>query len=135
MLVCVLGAGCGEADDATAPPTTKPAAAPPSTILEVTAPKSGARAFRFDVKSLRAKPGTIELRLRNDDTDAHNIRIQDGAECCDAANDVGGTNTISPARSETARVKLTPGRYWFVCSIGGHYDGDTGKMKGRLVVG
>ena len=133
---CGLSAGCGQGDDAAAPATKESAATPPSTVLAVAAPKSAAgAAFRFDVTSLEAKPGTIELRFRNDDTVPHNVRIQSGAECCDRATDVGGTKTINGAQSQTARVELNPGRYWFVCSINLHHVGDLGQMKGRLVVG
>lgn len=131
-------AACGDdGEPAASTPKPKPAktAEAVSSVVDVaTLPSSGGRPFRFDKKVLRAKPGLVEFRLDNRDRWTHNIRIQTGKKCCDPARDIGGTqSTTGPAKS-VARVRLERGTYWFICGLIGHFDGDLGKQKGRLVV-
>ena len=129
-----LGAGCGGGDQTAAKPRAATPAAPAS-VIELVAPMTpGDEPLRFDQRRLRADAGLVELRLRNDDSRVHNVRIQRGDTCCDPANDVGGTDTIDDGTSTTARVRLEAGTYWFLCSVNNHYTGELGKMKGRLVV-
>ena len=128
----LMAGGCGGGADARDRPQPKPRAA--ASVIEIVAPATDRGPLRFDKRRLTAKAGLIELRLANRDTRVHNIRIQKGERCCDAANDVGGTNTIDGGASTTARVQLESGRYWFLCSVNNHYNGEMGKMKGPLVV-
>ena len=138
VLAAASFAACGDDE-----PAAKTAAAKPkkpavqvSDVIELTALVSNDKPYRFDKKELTAKAGLVEFRLTNlDPGSTHNIRIQTGEKCCDPANDVGGTDSIDgPDGKITGRVRLEPGTYWFLCSLGGHFDGDMGKMKGKLVV-
>lgn len=113
--------------------------APPTdagTVLEIDALKSGSGAYRYDVKRLRAKAGTITIDFDNGDTFPHNVRVQTGSRCCfgPGNKDVGGTETINGGARKKATLTLEPGRYVFLCSIGGHWNGDLGRMRGTLVV-
>ena len=126
-------------DGEAAPARTAARAAAPvaaGTVLEIGAVKSGSGAYRYDVKRLRAKAGTITIAFDNGDTFPHNVRVQTGSRCCfgPGNKDVGGTNTIDAGARTRATLTLEPGRYVFLCSIGGHWNGDGGKMRGTLVV-
>lgn len=131
-------ASCGGDDDGISTAATEPktqAAEPVSSVIELVAPHSGSNAYRFDKKRLTAKAGLVEIRLTNmEKHDVHNVRIQTGEKCCDRATGIGGTDSISAGQKGVARIKPESGTYWFLCSILGHYGGDTGKTKGRLVV-
>jgi plastocyanin len=128
-------AGCGD-DDTTAATAARPAATPAGTVLKIGAIKSGSGAYRYDVKRLRAAAGRVTVEFVNGDTFAHNVRVQTGSTCCFKAGseDAGGTDTINAATKAKATLTLKPGRYVFLCSIGGHWNGDTGRMRGSLVV-
>jgi plastocyanin len=129
----MLAAGCGtDVEREATPAAVKPPA--PSTVLDVSIPKVGAKPWVFSAKKLTAKAGLVQINLRNDDIAAHNIRIQTGKKCCDPSRDIGGTDTISGSTSATAKLELEPGTYWFICSINSHYDTDMGRMKGKLTV-
>ena len=129
--------GCGQ-EQASNPEEREVAASvtPRGTVLELTAPRSGSGAFRFDTRRLKAAPGRVTIRFNNHDTFPHNVRVQAGSKCCFEPDyrDVGGTQTISGGTKTEAALTLEPGHYVFLCSIGSHYDGDTGRMRGRLTV-
>lgn len=134
----VFAGACGGEDDPAAS-TQKAKAKPPqeqvSDVVELTALPSGSDPYRFDKTKLTAKAGLVEFRLKNDDvSNTHNIRIQTGKKCCDPARDIGGTESIDGPDEISGKVKLEPGTYWFICGLIGHFDGDMGKMKGKLVV-
>lgn len=135
-------AGCG--DDAAEPakPARPKAASKPSTptpagtTLKISALKYGNGPFRYDVRRLKAAAGPVTIEFVNDDTSAHNVRVQTGSKCCFGAEnkDVGGTNTIEGAANAKATLTLKPGRYVFLCSITGHWKSDNGRMRGSLVI-
>jgi plastocyanin len=128
-------AGCGENDGVPAPARAA-SAKPAGPVLHLAAMPSAGGAFHFNVKRLKAKAGLVTIQLDNRDKFPHNVRIQTGSKCCfaDGSADVGGTNTTNGGTQVKGTVQLEPGRYVFLCSIGGHYDGDTGHMHGTLVV-
>ena len=140
VTAAALGAGaCGDdgAETAASAPKAKPKPAQEqvSSTIDLVALPSGSKPYRFDKKTLTAKAGLVELRLDNQDpSNTHNIRIQTGKKCCDPARDIGGTDSIDGPDQISAKVKLEPGTYWFICGLLGHFDGDMGKMKGKLVV-
>ena len=140
IAAAAVGAGaCGDDEPATSRAASsakpRPAQEQPSSVVELVALPSGSNPYRFDKKKLTAKAGLVEFRLDNQDpSNTHNIRIQTGKKCCDPARDIGGTESIDGPDQITGRVKLEPGTYWFICGLIGHYDGDMGKMKGKLVV-
>ena len=137
-LLAAWAVGCGDDGPEKQTAAAKPAkaAVPTGTVLTVSALKSGRGAYRYDVKRLTAEAGPITIRFDNGDTFPHTVRVQTGSKCCFGTGnkDVGGTNTISGGANETAKLTLKPGRYVFLCSIGGHWNGDGGKMSGSLVV-
>ena len=140
VVTAALGAGaCGDDAETTATRVAAKKPKPPqeqvSDVVELVALPSGSNPYRFDKKTLTAKSGLVELRLDNQDpSNTHNIRIQTGKKCCDPARDIGGTESIDGPDRITGHVRLEPGTYWFICGLIGHFDGDMGKMKGKLVV-
>jgi plastocyanin len=130
-------AGCGHKQPGnTGEREVEATVTPRGTVLELTAPRSGSGAFRFDTRRLKAAPGPVTIRFNNRDTFPHNVRVQAGSKCCFEPDyrDVGGTQTISGGTKTEAALTLEPGRYVFLCSIGSHYDGDSGRMRGRLTI-
>jgi hypothetical protein len=85
----------------------------------------------FDKKRLSARAGRIAFELTNPKRKGHNLRIHTGDTCCfqPGSKDIGGTRTISMGRSR-AVLDLKPGTYTYLCSTGGHWR----TQHGRLVV-
>ena len=68
----------------------------------------------------------------NEKLRGHNIRIHRGdirGRSPQASEDLGGTRTISTGRTR-AGLELEPGVYTYLCSAGGHWR----TQHGRLVV-
>jgi uncharacterized cupredoxin-like copper-binding protein len=59
-------------------------------------------------------PGVLRIVLRNDGSVAHDIRLRRGGK------DVGGTPSFAPGGSMAARVRLKPGTYELLCTVGDH---------------
>jgi plastocyanin len=69
--------------------------------------------------------GPLTIELENDGDLAHNIRVRrDGEE-------IGGTPSFPSDRTESATLRLRPGKYQLLCTVGDH--ADLG-MKGALRV-
>lgn len=138
VVAAMAFAACGDDRGDTSARAAKPKAKPAesvSSVVELVALPSGSGAYRFDRNKLTARAGLVELRLDNQDpSNTHNIRIQTGRKCCDPARDVGGTDSVDGPAKVSGKVRLEPGTYWFICGLIGHFDGDLGKMKGKLVV-
>ena len=97
----------------------------------VTAPAGGelrvvAEEYSFDPAGVVVRgPGELRLRLRNEGSLAHNLKLmRDGRV-------VGGTPTFPGGESRSARLTLEPGEYELVCTVGDH--AELG-MKGTLRV-
>jgi uncharacterized cupredoxin-like copper-binding protein len=69
--------------------------------------------------------GEVRIVLRNDGDLAHNIHLQRGGR------DVGGTPSFAPGGSRLVRLRLQPGTYEMLCTVGDH--AQLG-MKGELTV-
>jgi plastocyanin len=78
-----------------------------------------------------APAGRIGIELTNPTELGHNVRIQTGKRCCFAPGheDLGGTTT--GVGKITGTVDLKPGRYFYLCSVGGHWQLG---QRGTLVV-
>jgi plastocyanin len=114
----LLAVGCGE-DDGGGPGRTVTVDA--GKTVAVTARDYTFAPDRIVVRA--AGPLTIELA--NDGDLAHNLRLRRGGE------DVGGTPSFPGGRTESARVRLEPGAYEMICTVGDH--AELG-MKGELEV-
>lgn len=78
--------------------------------------------YRIDPGAIRVRSGRIRIVARNEGTLTHNIKVED-------ANDEEGATPITFAGTETMQpgetapgvtVRLFPGRYRLVCTIGNH---------------
>lgn len=112
-----LFVACGDSE-----PTTQV-----RTLRVVTAPGL----IEFDKQHLTARAGRVAFVLINEKRRGHNIRITTGDACCfrPGSQDIGGTRTISTGRTR-AVLELKPGVYTYLCSAGGHWR----TQHGRLVV-
>jgi plastocyanin len=83
--------------------------------------------YKFDPGNItvKASGGAIRLQLSNDGAQAHDLHVERGGE------DLGGTPVFGPGQTKTATVKLAPGKYDFVCTVGDH---EQLGMKGTLTV-
>jgi hypothetical protein len=122
--VALFAGACGddEAREAAAPKqdAAEKRAVEPDTVLKlavVTKPGE----ITFDKKRLEAPAGSIGIELTNPTELNHNVRIQTGKRCCFAPGhkDLGGTTT--DVGKVTGTVKLKPGRYFYLCAVGGHW--------------
>ena len=98
-------AGCGGGDGREGRAVTLPAGG----ALSVTADEYSFEPDRVTVR----KPGELRITLRNEGSLAHDLRVFRGDR------EVGGTPPFEKGERST-RVRLTPGRYRLVCTIGDH---------------
>ena len=119
FLACLL-ASCGGDDEQKPAATTKTVAA--SDGLRVVG-----REYSFDPKDVvvTGGGGPLKITLDNQGSLAHNLKVEkDGDE-------LGGTPTFASGDAQSGTVKLAPGSYEMVCTVGNH--ADLG-MKGKLTV-
>ena len=116
-LLALLLAGCG-GDEEQARTVTAPAN---STVRVV------AEEYSFDPGSLVVSgAGTLTIRLRNEGSLAHNLKVRRGAET------IGGTPSFPGGESRSARLNLEHGNYEIICTVGDHADlGMTGTLRVR----
>jgi uncharacterized cupredoxin-like copper-binding protein len=84
-----------------------------------------AKEYSFDPAAVVLKgAGELEIRLQNDGSLAHNLKLRrDG-------KDVGGTESLPAGDSGEAKVRVTPGRYELLCTVGDHAElGMTGELQ------
>ena len=116
-LLMLVAAGCGNDDDTAGRTVTVESG---STVTVV------ADEYSFDPETIVATGGgRLTIELDNQGTLAHNLRVFDGA------NDVGGTPTFAGGDPRTGTVRVEPGEYELLCTVGDH--ADLG-MKGKLQV-
>jgi len=70
--------------------------------------------FSIAPQRLRAKPGRIELEVRNRGAIGHTLRVLRGER------EVAGVKTLLPGASATASGTLERGDYDLVCILGNH---------------
>jgi plastocyanin len=118
LAVCsLLAAGCGGDDNETRT-VTVPAGAKVRVV---------GNEYSFDPSRIVVEgAGTLTLTLSNEGALAHNLKLFRGGE------EVGGTPTFPGGRSESARVRLSQGKYEMVCTVGDHADlGMIGTLRVR----
>lgn len=81
--------------------------------------------YSFDPQTIRTTPGDLRITLENRGNLAHNLKVAQGE------GEVGGTPTFPGGRSESGTVRLEPGEYRMVCTVGNHEELG---MVGALVV-
>jgi plastocyanin len=97
----------------------------------VTAPASGslrvvAKEYSFDPSAIVLRgAGTLRVTLVNEGSLAHNLKVEKDGE------ELGGTPAFPGGESRSARIRLAPGSYEFICTVGDH--AELG-MKGTLKV-
>lgn len=79
--------------------------------------------IKFDVTTIKAQPGPLEVTLRNGGKAYHTLKILDTSMPELKAN---------PGKSATGTVTLATGTYDFECTVPGHAGAG---MKGKIVVG
>ena len=84
-----------------------------------------AREYSFDPGTIQVSAGTVRFELTNDGAQAHDLHVEKDGQ------DLGGTAIFGPGQKQSATVKLAPGTYDFICTVGNH--ADLG-MKGKLTV-
>lgn len=84
-----------------------------------------AQEYSFDPQTIQVPAGSIRFELTNAGAQAHDLHVMKGGQ------DLGGTAIFSGGQTASATVKLAPGTYDFVCTVGDH---EQLGMKGKLTV-
>jgi uncharacterized cupredoxin-like copper-binding protein len=114
----LAAAGCGGKDG---DEPTRSATAAAGGTLTVTAHE-----YSFDPNRVVVSgAGALRIVLRNDGDLAHDIHLRR------AGRDLGGTPSFAPGGSRSVRLRLRPGPYELLCTVGDH--AELG-MKGKLTV-
>ena len=114
-------AGCGSDDDEPGRTATVAAGA----TIEVVADE-----YSFDPETVvvdaGGRGGDLTIVLDNDGALAHNLRVER------AGDEIGGTPTFQGGETRSGSVRLAPGQYEMVCTVGNHAElGMTGKLRVR----
>ena len=115
-VLLVLAGGCGDDEDEPGRTIT----ANPGDTVEVVADE-----YSFDPENVvLTRSGDFRVRLDNQGSLAHNLRVRDGAI------PLGGTPTFIGGDARTGVVRIRePGEYELVCTVGDHEAlGMTGKL-------
>ena len=115
-LLFVLAGGCGDDDDEPG----RTVSAKPGETVDVVADE-----YSFDPETIvLTGAGQFRVRLKNEGSLAHNLRVLDGAI------QLGGTPTMSAGDSRTGVLRVGAGEYKLECTVGDHADlGMTGKLR------
>jgi plastocyanin len=118
-LACLL-ASCGGGSD-------EKKAAPTATTTVAKGLKVSAKEYSFNPSNVVVKGGggKLKITLTNDGSIAHDLKVEKNGQ------EIGGTPTFAGGQTQSATVKLAPGSYTFLCTVGDH--ADLG-MRGKLTV-
>src|SRR3954447_9751718 len=96
---------CGGGDEKPAPKTET---VPQGRVVRVTG-----REYSFNPGSVVVTAGTVRFRFVNEGSLAHDLRVFRGGR------DLGGTRPFQGG-ARSAKVRLEPGSYRMVCTVGDH---------------
>jgi plastocyanin len=117
LAVVALATGCGGDDDDE----------PARTVTVSGGDTVGvtAREYSFDPERIVVEgAGPLTIELDNAGDLAHNLRLRRGGR------EVGGTPTFPGGRTESGRVRVEPGSYEMICTVGDHAElGMTGELE------
>ncbi len=115
MLLAVLAVGCGDDEDEPGRTVTTQSGETLTVIADE---------YSFDPETIVLDgDGELTVELDNEGALAHNLRVFDGA------TDIGGTPTFVGGDARTGVVRVEPGEYELVCTVGDHEAlGMTGKL-------
>jgi uncharacterized cupredoxin-like copper-binding protein len=130
VMLVLLVAGCSSGGG-------KPTGATVAPIVE--------RDFKITARQYELKAGEVNLSVRNDGPDAHELIVvretdaglplrRDGLTVDEDAIEKQTVGALEPGRpggTRHLRLRLTPGRYLLLCNMAGHY---MGGMHTELVV-
>ena len=120
-LLAGCGGGGGEDEESRPPATLRP-----GQTLRVVGDEYSFDPSRVVVRGASAGRATpLRIRLANEGALAHNLRVLRGDR------ELGGTPTFPGGEARSGTVRLAPGKYRMVCTVGDH--GELG-MVGRLEV-
>jgi plastocyanin len=117
LALVALVTGCGGDDEDNPGRTVTVDAAGTVTVT--------AREYEFDPERIVVEGGgPLTIELDNEGDLAHNLRVlRNGRE-------IGGTPTFPGGRTESGRVRLAPGTYEMLCTVGDHAElGMTGELE------
>ena len=115
-------AACGGSDD------EEGSSGPPATFQKGQPVAVKGTEYKFEPGNVvvQGGGGQVAIRLENAGSLAHNLRVFKGG------SDVGGTPTFTGGETKTANVRLEPGDYEMICTVGDHADlGMTGELTIR----
>lgn len=121
LVPCALGAAaCGGSDE------EEGSGGPPATFERGQTVAVKGSEYKFEPGNVVVRGGgSVRIELQNTGSLAHNLRVFRGG------SDIGGTPTFTGGETESSSVRLEPGEYEMVCTVGDH--ADLG-MKGKLTV-
>jgi plastocyanin len=113
----LMAAGCGGDDDEA---TGRTVTVERGATVAVTG-----REYSFDPERIVVQAaGPLTIELENAGDLAHNLRLRRDGE------DAGGTPSFPGGRTESARVRVQPGSYELLCTVGDHAElGMTGELE------
>jgi plastocyanin len=117
-LLVLAASGCGGDDDTSGRTVTAESRTPVPVVADE---------YSFDPSTIiLTGGGELTVELDNEGALAHNLRVFDGG------TDVGGTPTFVGGDPRAGTVRVEPGEYELVCTVGDHADlGMTGKLEVR----
>jgi plastocyanin len=118
LLAVLLAVGCGKEEKAGAGGGA--ASLSSGEVLAVTGTE-----YSFDPAAVVLQgAGELRIRLRNDGALAHNLKLRRNGR------EVGGTSSLPAGESGEATVRVSPGRYEMLCTVGDHAAlGMTGELQ------
>jgi plastocyanin len=113
---------------ATTPTTDQPSATSAGATVNLAADPSGQ--LKYTQSRLSTKAGKVTIDFTNRSPLPHDVVLIDSASYSTTAKDLGKT-PIFQGGTKTITLTLTPGTYYFYCSVPGHRQAG---MQGTLTV-